>query len=397
MSRNIVVCSDGTGNTLENTLEKQATNVVRLIESLVLDEPARQLVIYDQGVGTVGLSDRIADVPAGAGLTILDAPLSGGIVAGVEKNIGLLFGYGLKKNVGQLYRALAEVYLPGDSLFLFGFSRGAFTVRALAGLLHRCQLPPSNAPDIDASFEVAWKLFQPMEGDEERIDAMRHRYEHLPVPVHFIGVWDTVKSYGGIRPVILPHLRHNPIVTHVRHALALDERRAWFQATTWGRLDMDKDKAMTRLKPEDLQRVRSQDICEVWFTGAHSDVGGGDESNPASRHALRWMLGEAGNIDPPLLVTEQARRTMQVEDLTGEPRVNDLWNRGWRAVERIPHWEIDNTDVLPRRVFRIRGDGKRHPGETPRRSRVFVHSSAIATPSIPESVEMVPVDTKSIG
>lgn len=395
MSRNIVVCSDGTGNTLENTREKQATNVVRLVESLVLDDPDRQQVFYDQGVGTVGASAPIADAPAGDGLVVLEAPLSGGIVGGVEKNLGLLFGYGLKKNVGQLYRALAEVYQPGDTLFLFGFSRGAFTVRALAGLLFRCHLPAGSDHDIDASFEDAWKLFQPMEADRARVAALRAR--HQPVPVHFLGVWDTVKSYGGIRPVILPHLRHNPIVDHVRHALALDERRAWFQPTTWGRLDMDVDMAMTRLDPDDLERVRTQDIREIWFTGAHSDVGGGDESNPASRAALRWMLGEAANVDPPLLLSQTARLAMQQGDPTGEPRVNDLWNRGWRAVERIPHWEIDNSGVLPRRVFRLRGDGTRHPGLTPRNAKVHIHSSVPVGPPVMEPVDIERVATKPIG
>jgi uncharacterized protein (DUF2235 family) len=82
------------------------------------------------------------------------------------------------------------------------------------------------------------------------------RREHRPCPVHFLGLWDTVKSYGGLDPAILPHLRHNPIVAHVRHALALDERRAWFKPTTWGRLDSDLHAAMTRLAPEDAETIR---------------------------------------------------------------------------------------------------------------------------------------------
>ena len=151
-----------------------------------------------------------------------------------------------------MYRVLAEVYEEGDHLFLFGFSRGAFTVRALAGLLHRCHLAQGVGPEIDRRFERSWELFQPMVADDSAVESLRA--EHRPCPVHFLGVWDTVKSYGGLKPVMLPHLRHNPDVTHVRHALAIEERRAWFKPTTWGLLDGDEDGAMTRI---DTARVRA--------------------------------------------------------------------------------------------------------------------------------------------
>jgi uncharacterized protein (DUF2235 family) len=104
-----------------------------------------------------------------------------------------------------------------------------------------------------------------------------------------MGLWDTVKSYGGLRPKSLPHLRHNPIVKTVRHALALHERRAWFAHTTWGH----PEEPMTGIPIEKDPRYDEQSIQEVWFRGCHSDVGGGDAEWWAARAPLCWMLAEA--------------------------------------------------------------------------------------------------------
>ncbi|MFJ8787303.1 T6SS phospholipase effector Tle1-like catalytic domain-containing protein [Streptomyces sp. NPDC102476] len=154
----------------------------------------------------------------------------------------MLFGYGLTGGVRTMYRELSDLYkAPDDRVFLFGFSRGAFTVRALAGLLYRCGLPPAGCGDLDARFAHAWSLYKPHSpADDQKAEIERLQETNRTCGIHFIGLWDTVKSYGGINPVSLPHLRHNPIVRHVRHALALHERRAWFQPTTWGQLDLDK-------------------------------------------------------------------------------------------------------------------------------------------------------------
>ena len=290
MAKNLVICSDGTGNTFDS----RVTNVTRLVKNLVLDQPERQLVIYDQGVGTTKKREEVTRTSQDEGLRILEAPLSSsGInpIGWVNKTRGLAFGHGLEENIRQMYRVLAEVYEEGDHLFLFGFSRGAFTVRALAGLLHRCHLAQGTGPEIDRSFERSWELFQPMVADDSAVESLRA--EHRPCPVHFLGVWDTVKSYGGLKPVMLPHLRHNPDVAHVRHALAIEERRAWFKPTTWGLLDLDEDGAMTRI---DNAAYGQQDISEVWFTGCHSDVGGGgarDDHHPG-RPALDAGRGGGG-------------------------------------------------------------------------------------------------------
>ncbi len=371
MGKNIVICSDGTGN----TFDKRMTSVTRMVKQhLDLDHPDRQVVCYDQGVGTTALRkgevSRAADSPGhGAALCILPAPAAGWFppLTWVSRGRGLLFGFGLKENVRQMYCKLTQLYEgPGDQVFLFGFSRGAFTVRALAGLLHRCYLPSPGLGDIDERFERAWRLFQPMVADVDAVRALRD--DHRPCPVHFIGVWDTVKSYGGLIPVILPHLRHNPDVKHVRHALALDERRAWFKHTTWGQLDSDRDNAMTRLNSRDKPKYQAQDISEVWFSGCHSDVG-------SSNMALRWMLGEAANVQPPLLLGESGISLLRVSDPRGTPEIHPSWTWAWRMVEKVPRREIDNSGVYPAKVSRWGSDGVRNPELSRRHGRVVVHSS----------------------
>jgi len=369
MGKNIVICSDGTGNTFEDRI----TNVTRLVQHLDLDHPDQQVVCYDQGVGTAALRKeavtRITASPEhGTALCILPGPAAERFPpsAWVSRGRGLLFGFGLKENVRQMYRKLAQQYEgPDDRVFLFGFSRGAFTVRALAGLLYRCHLPSRGQEDIDERFERAWRLFQPMVvADMDAVLAMRNA--HRPCPVHFMGIWDTVKSYGGLIPVILPHLRHNPDVLHVRHALALDERRAWFKPTTWGQLDMDREEAMTRLDPRDGPSYQAQDISEVWFTGCHSDVGGGDL-------ALRWMLGEAASVQPPVLLGEAGLSLLRTADPAVTHKINPSWTFGWRMVEKIPRREIDNSAVYPKKVWG--SDGVRHPEVSRRHGCVTVHAS----------------------
>jgi uncharacterized protein (DUF2235 family) len=370
MGKNIIICSDGTGN----TFEKRITNVTRLVWHLDLDQPDRQVVCYDQGVGTTAqrkkaVSRTAASPGHGTALCLLPAPAAGWFPPSnwVSRGRGLLFGDGLEENVSQMYRKLAQLYEgPEDRVFLFGFSRGAFTVRALAGLLYRCHLPRRGQDDIDRRFERAWKLFQPMMAD---MDAVRDlRRDHRPCPVHFMGLWDTVKSYGGLDPVILPHLRHNPDATHVRHALALDERRAWFKPTTWGQLDIDRDNAMTRLDPHDEAGYEAQDISEVWFTGCHSDIGRGNLT-------LRWMLGEAVNVQDPVLLSETGASLLRTADLHGTAEITPSWNWGWRMVEKVPRREIDNSGVYPVKVSRRGSDGVRFPEFSRRRRRVTVHAS----------------------
>lgn len=395
--RNLVVCSDGTGN----TFDRRASNVTALTGHLVLDS-TRQVVIYDQGIGTTAeragtVSRRISGADPAA-FRLLDAPDAAGVGGWLAKVRGQATGYGLKENVGQLYRAVAEEYRPGDRLFLFGFSRGAFTVRALAGLLHRCRLPDPEDGDLARRFDEAWELFQPIRLEGEvaaQVAALGQR--NRPCPVHFLGVWDTVKSYGGIKAVILPHLRHNPDVRTVRHALALDERRAWFKPTTWGRLDSDRDSAMTRLSEKDRAAVEDQDILEVWFSGCHSDIGGGGPKHAVTASvALRWMLGEASAAGNGLVLNESGAALLQEEDVV-PAQVHQSWNLRWRALEQVPREEIDNSGLWPVRTRHQGSDGVRDPFRSRRDEVVHLHTSVGARHSVPGPVRHCPTRRPPAG
>ena len=208
VTRNIIICSDGTGNTFND----RVTNVTHLIRSLELDHPDQQVAMYDQGVGTSSAGHRAIEAYR-SGLQHPEAlvPLPAGEStlwpkAKYERVRGVLYGDGFKENVREMYVELAKTYAgPDDRVFLFGFSRGAFTVRALAGLLYRCQLPPIGSADLPARFERAWELYEPIE--ENEVLTKPFRAKQRPCPVHFLGIWDTVKSYGGIDPVISVTIR----------------------------------------------------------------------------------------------------------------------------------------------------------------------------------------------
>src|SRR5262245_34120354 len=197
-------------------------------------------------------------------------------------------------------------------------------------------------------------------------------------PIHFLGVWDTVKSYGGLCPIMLPHLRHNPIVAHVRHALALDERRGWFDATTWGCLDLDRkaDAAWSPLSEPVRQRIEQQDIKEVWFRGCHSDIGGGDREAQSARIALRWMLGEAAqaglrlNADGCCLLKSPREREWA--------EVHESHTLAWRLIELLPRLTIDNSGQWPKGVAARTRQAVRRPDLLLRDGRVTVHESVDA-------------------
>jgi hypothetical protein len=232
----------------------------------------------------------------------------------------------------------------------------------------------------------------------------RDRRGQRQCPIHVLGVWDTVKSYGGLRPIMLPHLRHNPIVKHVRHAIALDEKRGWFDVTTWGRLDSDLDKAMTRLAPHDREAIERQDILEVWFRGCHSDVGGGDKEDATAEIARQWMLSEVRRVDLEADAERDSQSTTRLSELVlnsqgmrflavplskrvpkkpmdtpsdDVPQIHESLSRFWSFVDLIPRLEIDNSGVWPRRRRQRQGElhAYRSPELLVRQGTVVVHES----------------------
>jgi T6SS, Phospholipase effector Tle1-like, catalytic domain len=216
--------------------------------------------------------------------------------------------------------------------------------------------------------------------------------------IHFLGLWDTVKSYGGLKPVMLPHLRHNPSVSTVRHALSLDERRGWFEVTTWGWLDSDQanDAAMSRLDPRDIEKIREQDVMEVWFSGCHADVGGGRKSECSSEIASRWMLGEARHAD--LRLNSAGEEFLASED---KPcRAKPSRTLFWKAVELYPRFSITNAGRWPAyEDHRKKGASPRDPLKSKRKGTIWYHKSVkdlSGFGAIPPNVRLEPRPTLQV-
>jgi uncharacterized protein (DUF2235 family) len=262
MGKKIVLCFDGTGNSFQNPNED--SNVVKLYSSLVINEGQRGY--YHPGVGTMG------------------DPNSGGIIGGrLSKFRGLAFGKGLLANVGDAYQYLMNTYADGDEIYLFGFSRGAFTARAFASIIHvyglLCEGNQGCIPYILDMYARESRKAQHNQRTFKPDRVFQWQFSHTrSVKIHFCGLWDTVSSYGWVYdPIQLPFLGNNPIIKIGRHAISIDERRCYYQDNLWG------------------EAQRDQDIRQVWFRGVHSDVGGSypESQSGLSKIALEWMLVEA--------------------------------------------------------------------------------------------------------
>jgi uncharacterized protein (DUF2235 family) len=379
MPKQIIVLMEGSGNAFDTA----PSNVTRMLELSALgatsDELYReQVAIWDYGVGTRFRDVKDADAIAArirayadtteSELTVLPPPRRPRWLPGpLAKLAGLAFGCGLESNVVEAIEALGSQYKTDDRLYLFGFSRGAFTARVLAALLYRFGLPKG-----DARTWVRERL-QEMESDPV-IDDRGVK----PVRTHFMGLWDTVKSYGFIVPVRYFHLRHNPGVCHVRHALALDEKRSWFQCTTWGGLDRDRNQCdgkakhlPRRYKPDPNPR---QTVKEVWFRGCHSDVGGGDRERSNAEIALRWMLQEAKAAG--LALNDKGANFLAQPDPKSPILPTESWTLLWRLTDYVPRMEINNECSPALLEFTCWHTGARRPADFLRGGDWTLHPSA---------------------
>jgi uncharacterized protein (DUF2235 family) len=272
MPKNIVVCCDGTAN----EFAQNNTNVVKLYSTL-LQDPARQVAYYHPGLGTME--------PAGALTTFTRK---------VTKVLGLAIGYGLANDIRDAYVFLMQFYEPGDQLFLFGFSRGAYTVRAVASLLKMYGLiRKGNEALVPYAIRMMNAIDRADENKKNEQDAV-HQYFELALGFretlsveckpHFVGVWDTVNSVGWVEnPLRLPYIANNPDIKIGRHAISIDERRAFFRNHLWRR-PLKEDAAWG-----------PQDVLQVWFAGVHCDVGGGypEKESGLAKNALQWMIRHA--------------------------------------------------------------------------------------------------------
>lgn len=274
--RNLVVCCDGTGNLWSPGVCD--TNVVRLFKALSPDDPQHQISYYDPGVGT---PDGLAGTDSLAGLFSLDT---------VRRVAGLAWGDGVWANAAQAYGFLCRHYQPGDRIFLFGFSRGAFTVRVVSGLVHLFGL---LRPGNEHLMSILLRLYRhpgralDARAVQSEVREFCDRFCRPDVPVHFIGVWDTVETVGmsqllGLGSQNPRNAEVKPCYRHVRHALALDELRWTFLPRLY--------------TPPQGPLGEGRSFRQVWFRGAHSDVGGGYAEAGLSTITLQWMAGQAHDL-----------------------------------------------------------------------------------------------------
>jgi uncharacterized protein (DUF2235 family) len=242
MAKNIVLCADGTWNTPHGpSATVTDTNVRKLYMALVNSDT--QLKYYDSGVGTDG------------------TPL--------DHLVGGAMGEGLFQKVQDCYAFLSNVYDPGDTIFLFGFSRGAFTARSLGGMI-----AGFGVPSINLDNETVGKIFAAYrEPDPEQKKALKadltSTYGLQEVTVEMVGVWDTVGSMGipGIFFNAFNQKKYgfldtsiHPCIHHGYHAVCIDERRAQFLPTLW-------------TNPDRSPLANNAQVEQVWFPGVHCDVG----------------------------------------------------------------------------------------------------------------------------
>ncbi len=380
MPRNLIVCCDGTSN----QPGEANTNVLRLYQALA-EDPARQLAFYDPGVGTLP-----------------EPTWHSKIAKKISELGGLAFGWGLTRNVEEAYTFLMRTWEPGDRVFLFGFSRGAYTVRVLASLLHQVGL---LRPGQEPLLPYALRLFNAIRGEGaapggggywNRIGTFRNDFgrdvgrhtRHFPV--HFLGAWDTVSSYGRVwDPRPFPFTRSNPSVEIVRHAVALDERRWFFQQNLF---------QPTQLTPPAEGAARpAQDLVERWFPGVHADIGGGyeDESQDADpgyarglwRVGFEWLLAEATAkgllTDPDRLA--RARRPMPIPAEPWLGRKHESLRGWWWLAQFFPKLTWDSK--TRRKWPRIGGvPGRRNPAGAVLQAAVLRRVRADATyrpPNLP--------------
>ncbi|NKX43379.1 DUF2235 domain-containing protein [Roseicyclus persicicus] len=246
----------------------------------------------------IGLTYRLLqELPDSARVTLYYEP---GIQwRGWKRSVEVLAGVGINRQIKRAYLFLARNYRPGDRIMLMGYSRGAYAVRSLAGLIDRMGLlrPAQIDPD---TLDRVYALYREGRHDAPEARALRLARCHADVPIRFLGVYDTVRALGlrwpGLwRLVPMPHQFHShalgPATQIARHALALDERRDAYAPVLWETTPGQADGGA---------------VQQVWFRGSHGDVGGQIDglraTRPLSNIPLVWMLSEAEAAGLPLPV-----------------------------------------------------------------------------------------------
>ncbi|MFD0751843.1 DUF2235 domain-containing protein [Mucilaginibacter calamicampi] len=269
--KRIITCSDGTWDKpgdKDKDGKPLDSNVCLLYNAIapVGNDGVLQLKAYETGVGS--------------SYSLRDKLLGGGI------------GLGIDQKIKNLYSFLVMSYEPGDELYLFGFSRGAYTARSLAGFIRTCGiLKPNNLHLVDRAYELYRDRNDYTEPQSDLMTAFRRNYSQEDITrIKFIGVWDTVGALGipltAWRVYNFARYRFHDVklsstIDYAYHALAIDERRKPFDATLW--------EASTNT----TATVRTKDMEQRWFAGVHCDVGGGYEERGLSNGPLHWLVRKA--------------------------------------------------------------------------------------------------------
>ena len=254
--KRLIICCDGTLEDLSTSYPTNVVKIAQIIQLIALDGTP-QVVYYQSGLGT----------EHGKG----------------EKLVGGVFGWGIDTNIQDAYRFLCLNYQPGDEVYLFGFSRGAYTVRSLAGLIY-CSglLQRAHIRKVPQ----AYRLYRDRTIAPSHPDAISFRHQYGEnIPIKLLGCWDTVGELGV--PNLIPFVSDwinakyqfydtqlNRQIEFALHAVAIDERRKVFNVT-----------------PMTLSKDAKTSLTQVWFPGTHSCIGGGQqELSGLSDATLEWMI-----------------------------------------------------------------------------------------------------------
>jgi len=307
MPKRIAMCTDGTWDDAN-----KHTNVYKIYKAI--PTTAEQVAYYDDGVGAT------------------PEP--------VWKFAGGAFGTGIFQKVADAYAKIAHVYEKDDEIFLFGFSRGAYTARSVAGMISACGLPTANFSDD--LVKTAFKAYREKD-DRQKILAGLKDCNMYAAKIKMVGVWETVGSLGipsvvgVVDPIAYGFLDTglSPMIQNAYHALAIDEKRMEFPPTLW------------TSAPAPGQTVR-----QVWFCGVHSDVGGGEPDDPSGATALSditlaWMMSKASALGLQLDPDAQKLYTIPLDPKYAMDTLHPSWNVLWGFPR---HRTVANSSVLANTV-----------------------------------------------
>ncbi|MFK7876478.1 MAG: DUF2235 domain-containing protein [Paracoccaceae bacterium] len=331
MTRIAIFC-DGTWNSPKIP---ETTHVHKLQKAVRHRPDIGQVSVYFPGIGT-------------------DDRFDGPVRRLVNKYGGGAFGWGLDAKVKQAYQFIAQVYQPGDEIYLFGFSRGAFTARSVAGMIRKCGIAADTTPEgINAAFKLYRKKGPRNRPDMDHIQAARQKIspnfatsdedlrlrgdDSVLVRIAYLGVWDTVGARGVPVSLLGPiaalwnsqykfhDMALSSLVRSARHAVAVDERRVFFKPALWDNLDGEKGLN----KGDDTNPLRAYQ--QTWFVGNHAIVGGSARAQALAAFPLMWVLEGAGRLSrDPSVVFPPTRADALADAVEIQPKWGLLarWRKG---------------------------------------------------------------------